>query len=205
VISTFLPRLQVATKGTERSLATNDQDTDDSDSEAGEPTERTPLVSSTESTRNPTAVYAVGKLSPVLLAAVLGLFICLVKPIQHALIGHNVREGDFTGSWRGIGFGLTLLGASFAVVDLLADGMSVRAGEKKAYVLPPWSKAFADRDRDEEKVPPTLGTTLVVVFWRFIAVPALVLAIVYGLRKIPSTTAYLQDPAFVGSLACRSS
>lgn len=54
---------------------------------------------------------------------------------------------------------------------------------------------------DEDKVPPTLGTTLVIVFWRFIAVPAIVLGIVYGFRKIPSTTAYLQDPVFVSPQA----
>lgn len=73
---------------------------------------------------------------PMLIASILGLFIGLTKPVQHALIGHNVRDGDFSGSWRSLGFGLTMLGMSFAVVDILADGMGTRAGEKKACVSP---------------------------------------------------------------------
>lgn len=46
-------------------------------------------------------------------------------------------------------------------------------------------------------MPPTLGTILVMVFWRFAVVPAIVLGLVMGFRKIPSTTACLQDPVFV--------
>lgn len=46
-------------------------------------------------------------------------------------------------------------------------------------------------------MPPTLGAILTIVLWRFALIPLIVLYIVYGFRKIPSTKAYLQDPAFV--------
>lgn len=50
----------------------------------------------------------------------------------------------------------------------------------------------------EQEVPPPLGLVLVNTFWRFVAIPAIVLPIIYGFRQIPSTHVYLQDPAYVG-------
>jgi hypothetical protein len=133
VIRVFLPRLQAAARSPIRIDERQDDDSDDgASSDIEDPTERTPLVPSSTSAERATAKSSLAHLAPVLIASALGLLICLIKPVQHALIGHDVREGDFTGSWRSIGFGLSILGASFAVVDLLADGMNARAGEKKA-------------------------------------------------------------------------
>jgi hypothetical protein len=40
---------------------------------------------------------------------------------------------------------------------------------------------------------------LLVTFWRYICIPAIVIPIVYGFRQIPSTNVFLQDPVFVSS------
>ena len=55
----------------------------------------------------------------------------------------------------------------------------------------------ADLSSPEEEVPPALGTVLVVTLWRFVVIPAIVLSMVFGFRKIPSTRAFLQDPVYV--------
>jgi hypothetical protein len=49
----------------------------------------------------------------------------------------------------------------------------------------------------EDEVPPPLGLVLVSTFWRYIAIPAITIPIIYGFRHIPSTRFFLQDPAYV--------
>ncbi len=56
---------------------------------------------------------------------------------------------------------------------------------------------------EADKVPPTLGTVLIITFWRYIITPVIVLAIVYGFRQIPSTRVYLYDPAFVSETSAK--
>lgn len=48
-----------------------------------------------------------------------------------------------------------------------------------------------------EEVTPPLGLVLVNTFWRYIIIPSIVIPIVYGFHQIPSTHAFLQDPAYV--------
>jgi hypothetical protein len=50
---------------------------------------------------------------------------------------------------------------------------------------------------EDEEVPPPLGLVLVNTFWRYICIPAITIPIIYGLRHIPSTRAFIQDPAYV--------
>jgi hypothetical protein len=38
---------------------------------------------------------------------------------------------------------------------------------------------------------------LVNTFWRYICIPAITIPIIYGFRQIPSTRAFIQDPAYV--------
>jgi hypothetical protein len=49
----------------------------------------------------------------------------------------------------------------------------------------------------EDEVPPPLGLVLVSTFWRYIAIPAITIPIIYGFRHILSTRFFLQDPAYV--------
>lgn len=93
--------------------------------------ERTPLVSSSSLKPPPVAIKTWNTItsSPNIAAALLGLFIGLVKPVQRALIGDP--KGDLTGSWQSLGTGLILLGGAYAVVEILAIGASLRAAERK--------------------------------------------------------------------------
>jgi len=50
---------------------------------------------------------------------------------------------------------------------------------------------------EDEEVPPPLGLVLVNTFWRYICIPAITIPIIYGFRHIPSTRAFIQDPAYV--------
>lgn len=137
----FLPRSKAAVLSSLEDVEASNglpsnrvQPVEDGGLEEGETDERTPLMarSAPDQTRSNAEVSLRAlATSPVMIAAILGLFIGLVKPVQRFLIGSDVRDGDYTGTWRSIGQGLHLLGLSFAVVDILADGSGVRAGEKK--------------------------------------------------------------------------
>ncbi|WWC67195.1 uncharacterized protein I206_101102 [Kwoniella pini CBS 10737] len=140
--------------------------------------EQTPLVGGK---RNIKATHKLLLLtrSPVFAATLLGLFVGLIKPVQRFIVGTDQSD---TWLWGSVGLALRWLGGAFAIVELIGIGAGIRAGEKH---LDP-----------EYKTPPSLGTVLTVVAWRFIAIPAVVLSTVYGFHKIPSTKVYLQDPAF---------
>ncbi|WVQ85124.1 hypothetical protein IAT38_007289 [Cryptococcus sp. DSM 104549] len=120
--------------------------------------------------------------SPIVISAVLGLVIGTVKPLQRVITGVGADSPDGGWLWQSVGLGLVLLGSVFAVVDTVGAGAGIRAGEKTS--------------SPEEKVPPTLGTVLLLVFWRFAVIPAIILPLVRGFHKIPSTKLYLQDPVF---------
>ncbi|WWD22912.1 hypothetical protein CI109_107407 [Kwoniella shandongensis] len=164
------------------------------DGSADEPTdfeeadERTPLVSPTTSKIvNKRTILLSTVQSPILIAAVIGLVIGIIKPLQRVVVGTGVEDSNGSWLWQGVGLGLVFLGASFALVETLGVGAGVRAGEA--------------HESPEYKVPPTLGTVLLVVLWRYAAIPAIILPIIRGFRHVASTKVYLQDPAFSFVLA----
>ncbi|ODN78187.1 mitochondrial carrier protein [Cryptococcus wingfieldii CBS 7118] len=188
--------------------------------EEEEATERTSLLSHPSPSPSPSTSLETGpktsfKLilrSPIVLAAVVGLAVGLVKPLQRGITGvgaGGAGEGDGTWLWLGIGSGLVALGQFYPLFDVFTSGVTVRAGHQVSQVTPPphslreiqmltWTRV--DRS-EEEPVPPTLGTVLILSAWRYAAIPAITLPIVKGLRHIPSTKVFLQDPAFSFVLA----
>nr|XP_019006139.1 mitochondrial carrier protein [Kwoniella mangroviensis CBS 8507]OCF69600.1 mitochondrial carrier protein [Kwoniella mangroviensis CBS 8507] len=144
--------------------------------------ERTPLVGFKRNIRSTHSLLAKTR-SPIFIATVLGLLVGLIKPLQRFIVGTD--DGD-TWLWGSIGLGLRFLGGAFALVEIIGIGAGIRAGEKHI--------------DSEYKTPPTLGTVLTLVAWRLIAIPVIVLFVVYGFRKIPSTKVFLQDPAFASRL-----
>ena len=98
--------------------------------EGEDATERTPLVNRTATTKKSTS----GKLfdtfvSPLSIAAVLGLLIALIKPVQQKVIGYTIDEQVGSGFWQSIGVGLSIIAVAFVAVDLVAVGATVKAGE----------------------------------------------------------------------------
>ncbi|WVR03203.1 hypothetical protein IAU60_000194 [Kwoniella sp. DSM 27419] len=148
--------------------------------------ERTPLVSR-YSKKGPVTLARSVLVSPMFIATVAGLLIGLIKPVQRFLVGDMINGTGETWLWGSIGLGLKYLGATYAVVEIIAIGSGIRAGEKLRHA--------------DEKVPPTLGTVLLIATWRYIATPAIVISVVRGFRKIPLTRVFLQDPAFSFVLA----
>jgi hypothetical protein len=55
----------------------------------------------------------------------------------------------------------------------------------------------AGRYRDKKPLPPTLGSVLLICAWRYFALPAISIAIVYGMRKHLPVAAFIHDPVFV--------
>ncbi|KAL1409303.1 hypothetical protein Q8F55_003282 [Vanrija albida] len=162
-------------------------------------TERTPLLAATSAaTTSPAAsgipwdTIRTAYLVPIVLPAALGVLIGAIKPLQHALVG-NVAEGTTAAVWSTAGYGLVLLGAAFAVVDILGTGAEVRSTEKNQYVA---ARYLANSSPHGVAVPPALGTVLVYTLWRFVAVPAISIGVVKAFRHIPSVHVYLQDPAY---------
>lgn len=51
----------------------------------------------------------------------------------------------------------------------------------------------------DKEVPPTLGYVILISVWRYLALPAVSIAIVYGFRERLSLKAFLHDPAFVST------
>lgn len=107
----------------------------------GTQTERTPLLASEtaygsingtshphspSSTPTQRVVYFALHPSPIIIAALLGLFIGLIKPLQRALIGQDIPDGVYTGGWKSIGGALILLGTTFGTLDLFAEGAALR-------------------------------------------------------------------------------
>ncbi|WVQ94289.1 hypothetical protein IAU59_001368 [Kwoniella sp. CBS 9459] len=152
--------------------------------------ERTPLVggSSQAKAKGPTQIAKTVLLSPIIIATIFGLLIGLIKPVQRFVVGQATPEGTWL--WGSIGLGLKYLGGAFALVEIIGVGAKIRAGGNKHAA--------------GETIPPTLGTVLLLVAWRYIATPAIVISVIRGFRKIPSTRAYLQDPAFSFVLALTS-
>ncbi|ORY23711.1 mitochondrial carrier domain-containing protein [Naematelia encephala] len=150
---------------------------DDAEADLEEPTERTPLVAY----KAPSPASYKFFVTPLLIAVVLGLFIGLIKPLQRLLIGDGWTERTPSGLWQSIGYGIILLGTTFAVVDMIGVGASLRAVEASSI---------------NDKQPPALGSVLIVTFWRLVCIPIISVSIVYGLRKIPSTKFFLYDPAY---------
>ncbi|KIR62579.1 mitochondrial carrier protein [Cryptococcus bacillisporus CA1873] len=124
--------------------------------------------------------------SPILLSAILGLTIGLVKPLQRFITGVGVEGSSGGWLWLAVGSALNAMGGSFPLFAILATGAAIRAGERPPFCRSP-----------EYKTPPTLGTVLLLGFWRYICIPAITFPIVKGFHKIPSTKVFLQDPSFV--------
>ncbi|KAK4688319.1 hypothetical protein P7C73_g1795, partial [Tremellales sp. Uapishka_1] len=153
--------------------------------DAEEATEETPLVTSSQSPRTTTnPAFITLYIAQPGLAAIVGLFIGLIKPLQRVVVGTS-EQG--TWAWDCIGSALIFLGGTFAVVDTIGYGAGLRAAEKKS--------------SPDDKVPPTLGTVLLIVFWRYICIPVMTVSIIYGFRNVSSTRVFLYDPAFSFALA----
>ncbi len=100
-----------------------------------EATERTPLVRSESSHSNlpqthKSALFSL--FSPVVVSTVLGLLIGLIKPVQRFIVGREADGMNGSWFWQSFGSGLVVLGAGFALVELIALGAAIRAGEKKS-------------------------------------------------------------------------
>ncbi|OCF34749.1 mitochondrial carrier protein [Kwoniella heveanensis BCC8398] len=165
-----------------------DDESDVDPDEDLEADERTPLVASLNKEKTPATIARSVLLSPIILATLLGLLIGLIKPVQRFIVGQGGPEGTWI--WGSVGLGLRYLGGVFALLEIIGIGAKIRAG--------------ANKHAAGETVPPTLGTVLLLVTWRYIATPAIVISVIRSFRKIPSTKAYLQDPAFSFVLALTS-
>ncbi len=128
IISRLIPAARPAIK---------DEDTaDDSRPDVVEPTdledatERTPLITpALHSQPKPAHVVILSLLSPIVVATILGLAIRLIEPLQRSIVGVGADDSDGSWVWQSIGSGLVLLGAGFAVVEMLGIGAGIRAGE----------------------------------------------------------------------------
>ncbi|AAW45194.2 hypothetical protein CNH03310 [Cryptococcus deneoformans JEC21] len=145
-------------------------------------TERTSLLSRAQQPDSTKLAIIRTAHSPILLSAILGLTIGLVKPLQRFITGVGVEGSSGGWLWLAAGSALNAMGGSFPLFAILATGAAMRAGEQ-----PP---------SPEYKTPPTLGTVLLFGFWRYICIPAITLPIVKSFHKIPSTKVFLQDPVF---------
>ncbi|OXC67858.1 hypothetical protein AYX13_03539 [Cryptococcus neoformans] len=145
-------------------------------------TEQTSLLSRAQQPNSTKLAIIRTAHSPILLSAILGLTIGLVKPLQRFITGVGIEGSSGGWLWLAVGSALNAMGGSFPLFAILAAGAAVRAGEQ-----PP---------SPEYKTPPTLGTVLLFGFWRYICIPAIIFPIVKGFHKIPSTKVFLQDPVF---------
>lgn len=98
-----------------------------------EATERTPLVASAQPEKPRLGAAVIRYVTPTTVAAVLGLVIGLIKPLQRLIVG-DVRDGEhLMGAWESVAFGLVILGGAYAVVDMASQGAYIRAAEEKKY------------------------------------------------------------------------
>jgi hypothetical protein len=95
-----------------------------------EATELTPLVHSNTPTKQSIQRIVLRHLSPVSIATIFGLLIGVIKPIQRLVVG-DVTDQRWTSGWQSLGTGITLLGASFALIEIFSKGAGIRAGEKR--------------------------------------------------------------------------
>lgn len=167
-------------------------------------TERTSLLSRAQQPDSTKLAIIRTAHSPILLSAILGLTIGLVKPLQRFITGVGVEGSSGGWLWLAAGSALNAMGGSFPLFAILATGAAVRAGEQPPYVHPDVLLGRLDVKlkidiflrSPEYKTPPTLGTVLLFGFWRYICIPAITLPIVKSFHKIPSTKVFLQDPVF---------
>lgn len=73
--------------------------------------------------------------SPILLSAILGLTIGLVKPLQRFITGVGIEGSSGGWLWLAVGSALNAMGGSFPLFAILAAGAAVRAGEQPPYVI----------------------------------------------------------------------
>lgn len=123
--------------------------------------------------------------SPIALASIVGLLIGVIPYVRAQIVQSGVDAGQKTWVWNCVGLGLVFLGQAYPVVDLLGIGAGLRAGAQKRAA--------------DEVVPPTLGVVLTLTLWRYIVLPIITIAMVYGFRKT-STRVFLYDPVFVSRI-----
>ena len=90
-------------------------------------TERTPLVAGpTTSKLVKRSTYT----SPVLIATGLGLLIAIIKPIHRWLLGVTPDHPAGTWAWQSFGTALHILGAVYAVLDIVRAGVELREADE---------------------------------------------------------------------------
>lgn len=99
-------------------------------------TERTSLLSRAQQPDSTKLAIIRTAHSPILLSAILGLTIGLVKPLQRFITGVGVEGSSGGWLWLATGSALNAMGGSFPLFAILATGAAVRAGEQPPYVHP---------------------------------------------------------------------
>lgn len=98
-------------------------------------TERTSLLVRTDQP-DPTKLAIIRTAhSPILLSAILGLAIGLVKPLQRFITGVGIEGSSGGWLWLAVGSALNAMGGSFPLFAILATGAAIRAGERPPYVI----------------------------------------------------------------------
>jgi hypothetical protein len=90
--------------------------------------ENTRLIGGGRKSSSAARVWSGVTSNPLVAATSIGLLIGIIKPVQRALIGDLEHS---TGGWQTLGGGLILLGGAYAVVEMVAIGATIRAGEAK--------------------------------------------------------------------------
>lgn len=142
--------------------------------------ESTPLVKSSSSRKERAKRFLFAG-SPIAIASIIGLLIGTIPFLKDKLVQADVEVADRTWVWKCIGLALVFMGQAFPVVELLGVGAGLKAGSA--------------RRKADEVVPPTLGVVLSLTIWRYLGLPAVTIAIMYGMRKV-STRVFLYDPVF---------
>ncbi|KAG7530442.1 hypothetical protein FFLO_05041 [Filobasidium floriforme] len=147
----------------------------------GHQDETTPLLpSSTSSLTSRLPFLGIG-FNNTFLPGVLALLIAFIPPLKNNLADPSGWVGKVIGGTLG------WVGLSYIVVDVLAIGVTLRQAE-------------VDK-KDKKPLPPTLGSVLLICAWRYFALPAISIAIVYGMRKHLPIASFIHDPVFAYVLA----
>ena len=134
VIAKLIPAVRPAVKEEDTADEADPEPTDPTDLE--DATERTPLVTPASQSQPKTSrAVALTLLNPILVASVVGLLIGIIKPAQRRIVGNGADDADGSSAWQSIGSGLVMLGAAFAITEILGVGAGIRAGEEKEWVL----------------------------------------------------------------------
>lgn len=88
-------------------------------------TERTPLVHRLNRHKPITATKRL-LASPSVIAFVIGLLVALIKPVQRWLFGISVQNPHGGWIWQSIGWGVSVLGAVYIVLDTVRFAASLR-------------------------------------------------------------------------------